>query len=112
MCFCLDPLKKVTVHGALKLEIRASFKPDLRFADVVFCLRGCPGMPFFPNSALCSKNYPRNINYMPAEIFFASLDFEKNCCSRTASWSPFSSVETRMVCVPALERGNGKRSNS
>ncbi|OPX36200.1 MAG: hypothetical protein B1H11_07825, partial [Desulfobacteraceae bacterium 4484_190.1] len=25
-------------------------------------LGGCPGMPFFPNSALCSKNYPRNIN--------------------------------------------------
>jgi len=34
-------------------------------------------MPFFPNSALCSKNYPRNINQMPAIIFFASLDFGK-----------------------------------
>ena len=43
-------------------------------------------MPFFPNSALCSKNYPRNINYMPAVIFFASLDFGKNCYSRTASY--------------------------
>jgi hypothetical protein len=35
-------------------------------------------MPFSPNSALCSKNYPRNINYIPAVIFFASLDFGKN----------------------------------
>jgi len=42
-------------------------------------------MPFFPNSALCSKNYPRNINYMSAVIFWASLDFEKKCYSRTAS---------------------------
>jgi hypothetical protein len=25
-------------------------------------LRGCPKMPFSPNSALYSKNYPRNIN--------------------------------------------------
>jgi hypothetical protein len=27
-----------------------------------------------PISALCSKNNPRNINYMPAVIFFACLD--------------------------------------
>ncbi|MCD6560190.1 MAG: hypothetical protein J7L16_00295 [Deltaproteobacteria bacterium] len=32
-------------------------------------LGGCPRMPFFLNSALCSKNYPRNINYMSAVIF-------------------------------------------
>ena len=44
-------------------------------------------MPFFPNSALCSKNYPRNINHMPAVIFFSSLDFGKNCYSRTASYA-------------------------
>ena len=31
------------------------------------------------------KNYPRNINYMPPVIFFESLDFGKNCYSRTAS---------------------------
>jgi len=38
---------------------------------------GCPKMPFSPNSALCSKNYPRrqaslrdsDINYMSAVIF-------------------------------------------
>jgi len=31
-------------------------------------------MPFFPNSSLYSKNYPRNINYMPPEIFsYASI---------------------------------------
>jgi len=34
-------------------------------------------MPFFPNSALCSKNYPRNINYMPAVIFEQALILEK-----------------------------------
>ena len=34
-------------------------------------------MPFSPNSALHEKNYPRNIDYMPAVIFFASLDFWK-----------------------------------
>ncbi|RZB31433.1 MAG: hypothetical protein SRB2_04661 [Desulfobacteraceae bacterium Eth-SRB2] len=28
-------------------------------------------------SALCSKNNPRNINYMPAVIFFACLDLEQ-----------------------------------
>ena len=32
---------------------------------------------FRPISALCSKNNPRNINYMPAVIFFACLDFER-----------------------------------
>jgi hypothetical protein len=31
---------------------------------------------FYPTSALCLKNNPRNINYMPAVIFFACLDFE------------------------------------
>jgi hypothetical protein len=30
-----------------------------------------------PISALCSKNNPRNINYMPAVIFFACLDREQ-----------------------------------
>jgi hypothetical protein len=40
-------------------------------------LGGCPRMPFFPNSSLYSKNYPRNINYMPAVIFFVCLDFGK-----------------------------------
>jgi len=44
-------------------------------------------MPFFPNSSLYSKNYPRNINHMPAVIFFVCLDFGKNCYSRTASES-------------------------
>ena len=43
-------------------------------------------MPFFPNFSLYSKNYPRNINYRPAVIFFICLDFEKNCYSRTASY--------------------------
>jgi len=28
-------------------------------------------------SSLCSKNNPRNINYMPAIIFFACLDLEQ-----------------------------------
>ena len=42
-------------------------------------------MPFSPNSALCVKNYPWNINYIPAVIFYASLDFGKNCYSRTTS---------------------------
>jgi hypothetical protein len=32
---------------------------------------------FRPNSALCSKFYPRNIMYMPAGKFFACLDFER-----------------------------------
>ncbi|RZB36895.1 MAG: hypothetical protein SRB2_01695 [Desulfobacteraceae bacterium Eth-SRB2] len=32
---------------------------------------------FCPISALCSKNNPRNINYMPAVIFFACLDLEQ-----------------------------------
>jgi hypothetical protein len=32
---------------------------------------------FRPNSALCSKFYPRNINYMPVVKFFACLDFER-----------------------------------
>ena len=31
----------------------------------------------FPKPALCSKNYPRNINQMPAVIFFACLDLEQ-----------------------------------
>ena len=34
-------------------------------------------MPFFPNSALREKNYPRNINHMPAVIFFVCLDLEQ-----------------------------------
>jgi len=44
-------------------------------------------MPFFPNSSLYSKNYPRNINHMPVVIFFVCLDFGKNCYSQAASWS-------------------------
>jgi hypothetical protein len=32
---------------------------------------------FCPISALCSKNNPRNINYMPVVIFFACLDLEQ-----------------------------------
>ena len=32
---------------------------------------------FCPISALCSKYYPRNINYMPAVKFFAGLDLEQ-----------------------------------
>ena len=43
-------------------------------------------MPFPSNSELYEKNYPRNINHIPAVILFASLDFGKNCYSRTASW--------------------------
>ena len=46
----------------------------------------CPRMPFFLNSLSCSKNYPWNINYMPAVIFFAFLDLRKNYYSRTASY--------------------------
>ena len=34
-------------------------------------------MPFFLNSLSCSKNYPRNINYIPAVIFFRIPRFEK-----------------------------------
>ena len=32
---------------------------------------------FCPISALCSKNNPRNINHVPAVIFFACLDIEQ-----------------------------------
>ena len=54
-------------------------------------------MSFSPNSLLCSKNYPRDISYMPVYsvkyptyltgvvIFSVCLDFEKNCDFRTAS---------------------------
>jgi len=48
-------------------------------------LGGCPRMPFSQTLRYAKKNYPRNINHMPAVIFFAGLDFGKNCCSRTAS---------------------------
>ncbi|MEA3360944.1 MAG: lipoprotein [Thermodesulfobacteriota bacterium] len=34
-------------------------------------LGACPRIPFFLNSLSCKKNYPRNINYIPAVIFFA-----------------------------------------
>ena len=34
-------------------------------------------MPFSPNSALYSRDYPRNIKYIPVVIFFVCLDFEK-----------------------------------
>jgi hypothetical protein len=33
---------------------------------------------FCPISALCSKNNPRNINYMPAVIFSHALILNKN----------------------------------
>jgi hypothetical protein len=33
--------------------------------------------PFRPISVSCSKNYPRNITYMPVVIFFAVLDLER-----------------------------------
>ena len=56
-------------------------------------------MPFFPNSALYEKKYPRNIKYMPAVIFFASLDFGKNCYSRTTSYVPFIMPELNLKDV-------------
>ena len=34
-------------------------------------------LSFRPNSALCSKFYPRNISYMPVVKFFACLDFDR-----------------------------------
>jgi len=50
-------------------------------------------MPFFPNSALAQKIILEGkracetpISTMSAVIFWASLDFEKNCYSRTASY--------------------------
>ncbi|MEA3358865.1 MAG: hypothetical protein U9R17_05590, partial [Thermodesulfobacteriota bacterium] len=52
---------------------------DKKTMDV---LGACPKMPFFLNSLSCSKNYPRNINHIPAVIFFAFLDLRKNCYSR------------------------------
>ena len=48
-------------------------------------LGACPRMPFSLNSLSCSKNYPRNINYIPAVIFFAFLDLRKYYYSRTGS---------------------------
>jgi len=56
-------------------------------------------MPFSPNFALCSKNYPRNINYMSAVIFCASLDFEKNCYSRTASYAGKGGKQTSIIYI-------------
>ena len=84
-------LTKSWISERLKHAIKAEYdeklethKAQLRaHSDVE--LGGCPRIPFSPNSALRSKNYPRNINHMPAVIFFASLDFGKNCYSRTAS---------------------------
>ena len=65
-------------------------------------------MPFSPNSALYEKNYPRNIKYMPVVIFFASLDFGKNCYSRTASWSIISIHGER----PAVDKEQGRNKES
>ncbi len=42
-------------------------------------------MLFYPNSSLCLKKYPRNINHIPVVFFQVCLDFEQNCYSRTAS---------------------------
>jgi hypothetical protein len=42
-------------------------------------------MPFFPNSLLLSKFYPRNINHMPVVKFIERLDLRKNAYSRTTS---------------------------
>ena len=79
-----EAMKEVLIKGQ---EILLTRVGDNYYASDNRCphMKGCPRMPFSPNSALCSKNYPRNINYIPAVIFFASLDFGKNCYSRTAS---------------------------
>jgi hypothetical protein len=37
-------------------------------------------------SALCSKNNPRNINYMTAVIFFACLDLEQKSSFMDGHW--------------------------
>jgi hypothetical protein len=52
-------------------------------------------MPFSANSVLYSKNYPRNINYIPVVIFFVCLDFEKNCYSLTAPCFSLKKPEIR-----------------
>ncbi len=42
-------------------------------------------MLFCPDSSLCLKKYPRNINHIPVVFFQACLDFDQNRYSRTSS---------------------------
>ena len=72
----IDRFKKTYVNKLMEKPPGKSHK----------ALGGCPRMPFFLNSLSCSKNYPRNINYMPVVIFFAFLYLRKNYYPRTASY--------------------------
>ena len=44
-------------------------------------------MPFFPKLCVIRKKISSEYCHIPAVIFFASLDFGKNCYSQTASKS-------------------------
>jgi hypothetical protein len=52
---------------------------------------------FHPNSALCSKFYPRNISYMPAVKFFACLDFERKSSFCKSLSCLFFSAEVNLL---------------
>ena len=63
-----------------------------------------------PISALCSRNYPQNINYMPAGTFFVYLNFEKNCHSLIVSWRRvMCGLLYQTLVIPAclLQAGEG-----
>jgi hypothetical protein len=64
---------------------------------------------FRPTSALCSKFYPRNINYMPAVKFLACLDFERKSsfCKRLVCFLYFYQKHKGKVKA-GVKRGEGK----
>ncbi|MCD6560545.1 MAG: hypothetical protein J7L16_02145 [Deltaproteobacteria bacterium] len=64
-------LKTVNITAGMigSATFKKASKAPAKLGSSLNQLGGCPRMPFFPNSALCSKNYPRNINYMSAVIF-------------------------------------------
>ncbi|OPX39705.1 MAG: hypothetical protein B1H11_02380 [Desulfobacteraceae bacterium 4484_190.1] len=53
----------------------------------------------------------RKINNAIESMENRSSDMSSKVEDAISAWFPFSSVKTRMVCIPTLERGNEKRSN-
>jgi len=59
------------------IELQIKEVPGFDGTSIMNYLVSIHKWSFCPISALCSKNNPLNINYIPAVIFFACLDIEQ-----------------------------------
>ena len=75
-----EPLKMRIIRDAIYLIARNEgiiSASEADSADYSITSEPFAKRSFRPNSTLCSKFYPRDINYMPVVKLLACLDFER-----------------------------------